>query len=312
MLILKKMALLALFITMGNSLLAQKNEAYLFCYFKDNGQDGLHLAYSTDGFKWEALKDDTSVLKPELSKDKLMRDPCIIKGADGLFHLVFTISWKEKGIGYASSKDLVNWSVQKIIPVMEHEKEAKNCWAPEITYDPASKTYMIYWATTIAGRFPESTESEEHNNHRMYCVTTKDFKQFSKTKLLYDPGFNIIDASIVKDGKQFVMFLKDESLNPAAKNLKIAYSNKLTGPYGQASVPITGAYWAEGPTSLKLGNQWLIYFDKYKEGAYGAISSEDLKSWKDISAQISLPDKLRHGSILKISNKELEYIKNNL
>jgi len=311
-LILKRLVLAAWLITIGNQLFAQQDSVYLFGYFKDNGQDGLHLAYSHDGLAWKALKNDESVLAPELSADKLMRDPCIIRGADGMFHLVFTVSWKEKGIGYTSSKDLLNWSVQKAIPVMTHEQNARNAWAPEITYDPASKTYMIYWATTITGRYPESTESEDRFNHRMYYMTTRDFKEFSETKLLYDPGFNVIDASIVKQGKRFVMFLKDESLKPVAKNLKIAYSSKLTGPYGPASKPITGDYWAEGPTSLKIGKQWIVYFDKYQQGLYGAVSSTDLKTWKDISSQISLPDKIRHGSIFKVSITEFEHLKNNL
>jgi beta-xylosidase len=65
--------------------------------------------------------------------------------------MVWTVSWNDKGIGYASSKDLVHWSKQAFIPVMKHEPEALNCWAPEIIYNPSSKDYMIYWATTIRG-----------------------------------------------------------------------------------------------------------------------------------------------------------------
>lgn len=97
----------------------QSDEIYMFSYFKGNGQDGLHLAYSCDGMHWAALKNDSSFLIPDAGKDKLMRDPCIITGPDGLFHMVWTVSWFEKGIGYASSSDLINWSEQKYIPVME-------------------------------------------------------------------------------------------------------------------------------------------------------------------------------------------------
>src|SRR5690606_8794609 len=122
---------------------------------------------------------------------KLMRDPCIIRGGDGLFHMVWTVSWNDKGIGYANSKDLINWSEQQFLPVMQHEKLTRNTWAPEITYDPKSKIYMIYWASTIPGKFLETASKKESGyNHRMYYVTTKDFKKFSDTKLLYDPGFN--------------------------------------------------------------------------------------------------------------------------
>src|SRR5690606_28588980 len=87
----------------------QQDSVYAFSYFKGNGEDGLHLAYSYDGFRWTALNGDRSLLKPELSKDKLMRDPCIIRGGDGRFHMVWTVSWTDRDIGYASSTDLQNW-----------------------------------------------------------------------------------------------------------------------------------------------------------------------------------------------------------
>ncbi|MBO5000406.1 MAG: glycosyl hydrolase, partial [Bacteroidaceae bacterium] len=49
----------------------------MFSYFNGNG-DGLHLAYSMDGLKWEALNGDSIFLKPEIGKDKLMSDPSIV------------------------------------------------------------------------------------------------------------------------------------------------------------------------------------------------------------------------------------------
>ena len=285
---------------------AQHNkEVYMFCYFKGNGVDGLHYAYSHDGYNWQSLKNDSSFLTPQVAKDKLMRDPCIIRGADGLFHMVWTVSWTDKGIGYASSPDLIHWSQQQYLPVMAKEAEARNCWAPEITYDKDSKIYMLYWATTITGRYPSvDSTSEAKYNHRIYYVTTKDFKTYSDTKLLYDPGFNSIDATIVPDSKRFVMFFKDETRTPVQKNIKIAFADKLTGPYSKAGKPITGTYWAEGPTTLKIGNTWLVYFDRYIDHRYGAISSEDLVNWTDVSDKISLPKGIRHGTIFKISEKE--------
>ena len=286
-----------------------KSDAYVFTYFKGNGEDGLHLAYSEDGYKWNSLKNDTSFLTPEVGKDKLMRDPCVIKGGDGLYHMVWTVSWTDKGIGYASSKDLIHWSKQDFIPVMMHEEKARNTWAPEITYDEKTKEYMIYWASTIDGKFPETKSEEEKGyNHRIYYTTTRDFKKFSKTKLLYDPGFNVIDASIVKQDKQYVMYLKDETRNPVQKNLKVAHSKNLTGPYSKASEPITGKYWAEGPTAVKIDNNWIVYFDKYTEKKYGAVK-ETAKGWEDISEQISFPVGARHGTVIRISSAELNILK---
>jgi len=290
----------------GYGSFALSDSVWLFSYFNNNGQDGLHLAYSNNGYSWTALNNDKSVLKPTVAKDKLMRDPCIIQGADGLFHMVWTVSWNDKGIGYANSPDLVNWSEQQFIPVMQHEDSARNCWAPEITYDAKQKEYMIYWATTIAGKFKMDSVIENSYNHRLYYTCTKDFKQFTKTKLLYDRGFNVIDASIVADAGRYVMFLKDETRLPPQKNIRIATSRKVNGGYSAPSAPITGAYWAEGPTTLKIGDTWVVYFDKYRDHKYGAVSSTDLVNWQDLSDKIQLPKGIRHGTIFKISNAAFE------
>lgn len=288
----------------ANKIVAEKN-VYLFSYFKGNGVDGLHLAYSEDGYYWQALKKDTSFLTPEVGKDKLMRDPCIIKGGDGLYHMVWTVSWTDKGIGYASSKDLINWSKQEFLPVMEHESATRNTWAPEITYDEVNKEYMIYWASTIPGKFPETQTTEDSGyNHRIYFTTTKDFKTYSPTQLLYDPGFNVIDSSILKNDKGYVMFLKDETKLPVQKNLKVAYSDKLTGPYSKASEPITGNYWAEGPTVIKIDGKWVVYFDKYRDHKYGALKQID-NGWEEVSDKMVFPSGIRHGSVFEVPKSTL-------
>ena len=73
------------FLLLPLCLFAQQ-KAYLISYFTGNGEDGLHLAYSRDGLAWTALKNGQSFLKPQVGVSKLMRDPCILKGQDGLFH----------------------------------------------------------------------------------------------------------------------------------------------------------------------------------------------------------------------------------
>lgn len=281
--------------------------SYVFTYFKGNGEDGLHLAYSRDGLNWISLNNDKSLLKPMIGGDKLMRDPCVIKGPDGLFHMVWTVSWKEKGIGYANSRDLINWSPQKHIPVMEHEPGAGNCWAPEVFYDDATRQYLIFWATTIPGRFPMTENAGDGGlNHRIYYVNTKDFETFSDTKLFYDRGFNVIDSTIVKNGDKYVMFLKDETRQPPQKNIRMAFSDKAQGPYTKASEPITGDYWAEGPTAIRIAGNWIVYFDKYRKHCYGAVSSKDMQHWQDISAKVSFPKGFRHGTVVEVDKDILD------
>lgn len=289
----------------------EKKDVYLFSYFMGNGEDGLHLAYSFDGLKWEPLKNNKSFLTPTAGKDKLMRDPCIIQGPDGVFRMVWTVSWNEKGIGYAFSNDLINWSEQYYLPVMEHEPSARNCWAPEVFYDDKSKQYIIFWSTTIPGRFPETEISgDDKYNHRMYFVTTADFRDFTETELFYNHGFNVIDGTMTSDDEKYILFLKDETRTPPQKNIRISTSSKLTSGFGKPSEPITGNYWAEGPTSLKKDGYQIVYFDKYMNHAMGAVRSKDLKNWEDISDQVSFPEGTRHGTVFTVPRVVFEKLKN--
>ncbi|MBC8094204.1 MAG: hypothetical protein H7Y43_00180, partial [Akkermansiaceae bacterium] len=74
------------------------SKAYVMATFRDNGQDGLHLAWSADGYRWETLLDDQSVLQTRVGESRIMRDPCMIRDDEGTFHLVWTTSWTGKTI----------------------------------------------------------------------------------------------------------------------------------------------------------------------------------------------------------------------
>ena len=188
---------------------------------------------------------------------------------------------------------------------MEHEEEARNSWAPEVFYDEKEEVYMIFWSSTITGKFPETQAEEENSyNHRIYYVTTADFKEFSDTQLLYEPGFNAIDGTLIKLKEDYLMFVKDETIRPAKKNIRISRSKNLTHGYGPAGPSITGDYWAEGPTVTKIGDEWVVFFDKYIDHKMGAVASKDLMHWNDISDKVSFPQGTRHGSVFKVSKEE--------
>lgn len=279
---------------------------YLFSYFINNSKDGLHLAYSYDGLTWTALNGGRSFLTPTVGKDKLMRDPSICQAPDGTFHMVWTSSWTDRIIGYASSRDLIHWSEQKAIPVMMNEPAAHNCWAPELFYDESSQTYYIFWATTIPGRHKEvpTSESEKGLNHRIYYVTTKDFKSFSKAAMFFNPDFSVIDAAIVKDPKRndLIMVVKNENSNPPEKNLRVTRTENIRKGFPtKVSAPITGNYWAEGPAPLFIGDTLYVYFDKYRDHRYGAVRSLDHgETWEDVSDQVSFPKGIRHGTAFAV------------
>jgi len=281
---------------------------YLFTSFRGNGEDGLHLACSRDGYSWTELGGGKPFLAPKIGPKPLMRDPCIRRGPDGTFHMVWTTTWTTPVlIGYASSKDLVRWSEQKGIPVMEGEPDARNAWAPELFHDETGKQWLICWSTTIPGRFPETDKSGDGgHNHRMYYKTTPDFQTFSKTRLFYDGGFNVIDGTILKAGRTYRLIVKDETRNPVRKNLRIATGPTPEGPWSKASEPFTLS-WVEGPSAIRIGQEYLVYFDHYANPHYyGAARSRDLVTWEDVSRKMAFPKGHRHGTVIEVPREVVE------
>lgn len=280
---------------------------YLFAYFyHDREGEGFRLAWSADGYKFEMLNGGRSYLRPTAGEHKLMRDPHLYRAPDGTFHLVWTTGWTGRTIGYASSKDLLTWSEQKTLPVMAHEPEAQNCWAPEIVWDDRKQHYLIFWSTTILGRHPQTAMSNRRpeRNHRIYATTTRDFATFTPTVLLYDAGYNVIDANLIpaEDGtSDWLMFVKDETFAPVTqKNVRLVRGRSPEGPWDPVSAPLTGNYWAEGPAAIKVGGEYRVYFDKHMLNAIGLVRSRDLKTWEDVSDQVTFPADARHGCILAV------------
>jgi hypothetical protein len=276
-------------------------KAYLFTSFHEPADQGLRMLYSKDGYTWKDL--DTVLLKPAVGNQKLMRDPSVVQGPDGIFHLVWTISWRgDKGFGYAWSRDLIHWSEQRLIPVMEHEPTTVNVWAPELFYDDAVKQFIIIWASCIPARFEKGVE-EDSNNHRLYVTTTSDFKTFSPTRLFLDPGFSVIDAVIVKRAmNDYVLVLKDNTR--PERDLKVAFAHNPLGPYTNVSKPFTDSY-TEGPSVVKVKDDWLIYYDSYRKKIYELSITRDFISFENSTGKVNIPEGHKHGTIFRVEKKIL-------
>lgn len=272
--------------------ISSAKDVYVSTSFREPANEGLRFIYSYDGLRWDTIPG--TFLHPEVGTQKVMRDPSIVKGPDGTFHLVWTSSWKgDRGFGYASSKDLIHWSKERFIEVMD-DPTTVNVWAPELFYDDVKKQYMIVWASCVPGKFPDY-EEDHYNNHRLYYVTTKDFKKFSKAKLLIDPDFSCIDATILKRGdKDYVMVLKDNSRKQ--RNLKVAFATSPYGPWSKASEPFTESF-TEGPTTTQAEGWYYIYYDSYRHGIYGAARTKDFKNFQDRTGAVNFPVGHKHGTV---------------
>ncbi len=60
----------------------------------------------------------------------------------------------------------------------------------------------------------------------------------------------------------------------------------------------------------KVKGGWLIYYDDYGKKKYGAAFTTDFKTFTDASDKVQVPEGHKHGTILKISGRQLKVLQN--
>lgn len=272
----------------------------LFSYFTKQA-GGAYLALSTDGIHWEQLNGGQPVIVPQVGSEKLMRDPGIHQGKDGVYRMVWTSGWKGKDIGYAESRDLIHWGQQRTIPVGEHIDSTNNCWAPEIFFNDQKGEYMIYWSSNVGPWKKMGSEG------RIYYVTTKDFNAFSDPKILFRNGFPAggapgnngpIDAFIYKEGKRYIIFYKKDD-NSRVPNVYYRTGKTPEGEWGEEYGPIKPSTGDEGPSVLKVNGRYCMFTDPFESDSAFVFMSRDLKNWQREVTDL----KMSHGTVIEISRE---------
>jgi hypothetical protein len=276
----------------------------------------LHIALSTDGRHWTSLNDNKPVW------DQFVRDQFIHRGPDGLWRLVATGGSRDadarKKYGpsctFATSKDLIHWQFEQSLYLMKGVKNesgalVNNIWAPEFHYDEATKEYTIFWSSTF--------EDAGWKKSRLWYAKTKDWKTFTTAKVLFDPAYSVIDGTLIKNGKTYYLFHKEEEFGVKTgerRGIRVATSNKIEGPYQIYNGPLNEGQIAptitEGPSVMKdpLTPGWLLLYDYPMADKYGISVSKDLKNWR-IEDDISIPPDARHGSVSKLTAAEAEALR---
>jgi beta-galactosidase len=221
--------------------------------------------------------------------------------------MVWAIASKNS-IGYATSKDLFNWTEQKELPVMESESTVQNAGSPELHYERFSKTFYITWASTIPGRFPATEKTQDGYDNRIYYTSTKDFKTFSKTKLLFNPEFPVSEATIFKrNGRSFLFFANDV-------DNKIQYSSSHSVKSFPASVSeaISGKNFAKNPYVVQIRKYSYVYWEDSKNKRIEAIRCKKLSNpeWEDITSLIHFPGQISCGSVFMVKKSILIKLQN--
>jgi len=283
---------------------------WLFVGFKANSEDGVYYALSLDGYHWTLANQGKPVLH-QTEPNELMRDPFLQRGPDGTFHMVWTWSWRTPAVlGHATSTDLIHWTKHEQLPLMANEPTALNAWAPALYYEPDHHRWLIFWSSTIPGRFPGDNSGDGGLNHRIFFTTTPDFKTLTPAKVFFDPGYSVIDATLIQPGTAGDVYLifKDERKTPLEKHLQTAEAPTLEGPWTHISPPLSET-WSEGAAIIPVHGGFLAYYDHYRPPQhYGAIFTGDLKTWRDATSEITFPAGLRHGSFLRLTQPEYDRI----
>lgn len=284
----------------------RQGDWFLLTSHKDQ-TDGLHLAVSRDGLRWEAVNQDKSVLKPAIPE--VFRDPSLAQGDDGTWHLVWTIAWnsaKHKGIGHASSKDLIHWSEQTVIPVMENEPATEFIWAPELFLDRVNRQWIIHWSSSVAGKFPETLALfDGRANPRVYSTTTKDFVTFTPSRLLFNADCLAIDSYLYQAAdRDYRLFFKADRREEPKRGILMARASAPEGPWTVDPRMITAPEegWAEGPCAILVDGKTRLYYAPRDD--FSAYESADLKDWTNIRGRMNPPGGYRHGTVVRITEAD--------
>lgn len=278
---------------------AHAQDAWLFAYFKEPANQGIYLALSRDGYHYAPLNAGQPWVAPQ-QPGELMRDVFLTRGPDMQFHMVWTWSWRGNSLGYAASADLLHWPKQEKVPIMSDFPSTRDVWAPEIYWDRKRAQWLVVWSSAM---------SDSDAGHRIYSSFTTDFQHFSKPSIFFDPGYDVIDATIFhrdeKTENPYYLIFKDQTNDPLRYQIRYATGPTLEGPWRNIQAPLTES-WSEGPSAIQLGGKFVVFYDHYRapRPRYEAVQSSDWQHWEAINNRITLPPASKHGSFLKISNRE--------
>lgn len=291
-----------------------KKDYFVFAYFYGNERhnEGLRLALSKDGINWDKLKNDKIVFHPGFGE--FFRDPSLIRDVhdEEVIHMVWTTGSND-GFGIASTRDLINWFDVREIKINKNVPGVLNTWAPELIWDESRNEWMVYFASSVQGRFIETEylSANQKANNRMYYAFSKDLKTWTDPILLQDHGFISNDNYIYKlsDGHprgKYLNFVKDIQKPGVHALIREAYSDNLTGPYEITDTYLSKNYnFFEGPTLIKIKGNYFMYCDLTRLYKMSLFRTKDLGSgvWEDLTDILKFPEGGKHGTPLRVDRK---------
>lgn len=298
---------------------------YLYAHMHTT-QEITCYALSSNGTYWRDLFDSREVFPTKnYTETGGMRDAYICRTQTGNFLLAGTdmtsrLGWTSNHrMTFMHSNDLVHWD--KYISIdLESEENMKAlgltnpadmtaAWAPQIIFDPVTGKYMAYYSVGFPDR------------HRIYySLLNEDLTEVSKPMVLFDPGYDVIDADIVWNEAegQYVMVFKregDRALSRATAPYLVPTGDKTTGACQWVRDPDFGidesGQSIEAPSQFRYigSKRWQLGYQKYSNGYNYRIMDLDERganpaNRRDISGDVAP----QHGSFVKLTEAEYRYL----
>lgn len=262
-------------------------QRFVMAAFPSTSQDKLSLFTSADGRTYLPLASET--WQPPQG---LLRDPSIIRAADGRWVIVYTTGWSGSTFGVARSADLKRW--EHVADITVPVAGLTNVWAPEWFRDDDGSLSVIVSLSTGGTGGP----------FRAYHLkpAASDFSKFNAPRLLQGLDRNPIDTFVVKEGGRYVAFAKHET----TKLVERAWATSLDGPW---TYDRTGdwAGWGgpnEGQSLVRIVDAngkpgWRIHLDDYIRKHYRYADSFDgLNTWTPLKELGGVSGAVRHFTVL--------------
>ena len=272
-----------------------EGKSYLMSAFMATSQNTLSLFRSEDGVTFTSLASEAYTPAREL-----LRDPSIMRAADGLYYIAYTTNWSGQTFGIAKSPDLRHWT--HVADVKVPLAGLSNVWAPEWFQDVDGRWHLIVSLSRGGTEGPFGA----------YLISPQDesFSRFADPQPMQGLEGNTIDTFVIRHEGRYVAFVKNET----TKLIELASAERLSGPWtyqrrgdwagwggpseGQSLAPIRDAQGRAG---------WRIYFDDYTTKRYWYSDSFDgLQTWSPKRELGGVSGTVRHFTVIAEDSRRLD------
>lgn len=194
---------------------ADQKVGYLFANFPVNDEQVyMHLSNGNNALSYSQLSYDgtsetTRILESNVGTTGV-RDHFIVNAQDNSKYWLHATDLKVNALGgdfinatrFGSrsiviweSTDLATWSEPRLSAPLANIS-AGNVWAPESYWDSTRDEFIVIFSSRYWDPADTERTGPSPPNQLMY-VTTKDFEAFSEEQVYFNPGYPVIDCSLI-------------------------------------------------------------------------------------------------------------------